>query len=167
MHTGISSSSKFPVSTSSNVSLKCVVEVEPYTDCANSGRLKWLLNNDWSLEHGNTKKYEMQENGTTTICKKEFIVTIFKVTEKDVGKYSCRWLCPGVNMATSSPIQLEVFSSRTGTNTFAVFNRYLILIIKIINSLRTSSLRHSGGGVKEEGELWVASQNFVFYRSRK
>lgn len=84
-----------------------------------------------------------------------------------MGKYSCRWLCSGVNMATSSPIQLEVLSSRTGTNTFAIFNRYLILIIKIINSLRTSSLRHSGGGVKEEGELWVASQDFVLYRSRK
>ena len=46
--------------------------------------------------------------------------------------------------------------------------RYLtVLIIKIINSLRTSSLRHSGGGVKEEGELGVASQDFVFYRNSK
>lgn len=124
MRTSISSSSSFPVSTSSNLSLKCVVEVEPYTDCANSGGLKWLLNDDWSLEHGNTKKYEMQEYGTNTICKKEFIVTIFKVTEKDEGKYSCRWLCSGVNMATSSPIQLKVFSSPTGTNTFAIFNSF-------------------------------------------
>lgn len=124
MHTSISSSSKFPVSTSSNVSLKCVVEVEPYTDCANSGELKWLLNDDWSLEHGNTKKYEMPKKGNNTICKKEFIVTIFNVTEKDVGKYSCRWLCSGFNMATSSPFQLEVVSSRTGTSTFAMFNSF-------------------------------------------
>lgn len=124
MHTSISSSSNFPVSTSSNVSLKCVVEVEPYTDCANSEGLKWLLNDDWSLEHGNTKKYEMEDKETNATCKKEFIVTIFNVTEKDVGKYSCRWLCSGVNMATSSPIQLKVFSSPTGTNSFAIFNSF-------------------------------------------
>ena len=43
--------------------------------------------------------------------------------------------------------------------------RYLtVLIIKIINSLRTSSLRHSNGGVKEGGELGVASQDFVFWK---
>lgn len=42
-----------------------------------------------------------------------------------------------------------------------------VLIIKIINSLRTSSLRHSGGGVKKEGELGVASQDFVFYKNSK
>ena len=106
------------MATSSNVSFKCVGEVEP--TCTDPWEYKWLLNEDLMLVRGN--KYDIQKRETKPKCKKEFTVTISDVSKADEGKYRCLLVCSDYNIKASSSIQLKVFTSPTGTNTLAIFN---------------------------------------------
>ena len=43
------------------------------------------------------KKYKYTLKDTNSKCWKEFILSIFDVTESDEGTYSCHWLCKHEN----------------------------------------------------------------------
>ena len=111
------SSPKVSVTAFDNVSLKCLVGVRP-RDCYDS-KLQWRFSNRWmSLKSG--EKYEIQERKTKTKCKRDFIITIFNVTEADEGKYKCTWFCEKdrpTYLNRSSTIQLVVFALPAGPPT--------------------------------------------------
>ena len=100
-----------------NVSLRCLVEVRP-SFCYDN-ELKWSFSNiSTSLKSG--EKYEIHERKTKTKCKRDFIITIFNVTEADEGKYKCTWFCEKdrpTYLNRSSTIQLVVFSLPAGPPT--------------------------------------------------
>ena len=85
------SSSKVTAVTSSNKSLKCMIDVEP-DYCADILELQWRFNNT-SAPIKSGKKYRIQEKNTNSKCKKEFTLTINDVTVEDMGKYSCQSVC--------------------------------------------------------------------------
>ena len=100
-----------------NVSLRCLVEVRPSVCYDNE--LKWSFSNIWtSLKSG--EKYEIQERKTKTKCRRDFIITIFNVTEADEGRYKCTWFCKKDHPTLfnrSSTIQLMVFPLPAGSPT--------------------------------------------------
>ncbi|XP_073237948.1 uncharacterized protein [Porites lutea] len=91
-----------------NISLECEVGVRP-SDCWDNS-LGWYFNNN-SGKIVKSEKYDIQERRTNTRCKKDFILTIFNVTEADEGKYKCHWLCDEYDpsFSRSSIIKLKVF----------------------------------------------------------
>ena len=100
-----------------NISLECEVGVRP-SDCWDNS-LGWYFNNN-SGKIVKSEKYDIQERRTNTRCKKDFILTIFNVTEADEGKYKCHWLCDEYDpsFSRSSIIKLKVFPpSEEGTDT--------------------------------------------------
>ena len=105
------------VRASTNVNLRCLVEVRPSVCYDNE--LQWYFSNIWtSLKSG--EKYEIQERKTKTKCKTDFIITIFNVTEADEGKYKCTWFCEKdrpTYLNRSSTIQLVVFALPAGPPT--------------------------------------------------
>ena len=100
-----------------NVSLRCLFAVRPRECYYNE--LQWYFSNiSTSLKSG--EKYEIQERKTKTKCKRDFIITIFNVTQADEGKYKCTWFCEKdrpTYLNRSSTIQLVVFSLPAGPPT--------------------------------------------------
>ena len=111
------SSSIALVTAFTNVSLRCLVAVQP-SFCYDS-ELQWYFSNiSTSLKPG--EKYEIQERKTKTKCRRDFIITIFNVTEADEGKYKCTWFCGKDRpryLSSSSTIQLMVFPLPAGSPT--------------------------------------------------
>ena len=103
------------------VSLKCLVRVRPSYCWDNA--LRWYFSNS-STSLKSDEKYGIQERRTNTRCKKDFIITIFNVTEADEGKYKCTWFCEldYPSFSRSSIIQLKVFSSPTGMNNCVIIS---------------------------------------------
>ena len=92
-----------------NVSLKCLVEIDP-DDCANSMKFQWFFNNS-STPLTSGEKYDIQERRTNSRCKIDFILTIANVTDDDEGKYKCQWICQKDDpsyLNSTSFIQLNV-----------------------------------------------------------
>ena len=61
----------------------------------------------------------MELKDTNTKCQKEYILSIFNVTERDEGTYRCYWLCADENTATKASIDLNVIDDdlqSTGKN---------------------------------------------------
>jgi len=63
------------------------------------------------------KKYKVELKDTKTKCQKEFILSIFEVTESDNGTYRCYSLCEYEDTA-SAAIDLKVVGLKTGKNFF-------------------------------------------------
>ena len=97
---------------SSNVSLSCWIDWDDYCPT----ELLWKFNdrNESLPESG--KKYNAELKDMNTKCQKEFILSIFDVTESDEGRYSCHWLCEYEN-PTKAAIDLKVDDDQqTGRN---------------------------------------------------
>ena len=89
---------------SSKVSLSCWIDWDNY--CPQE--LLWKFNDKPETLPESGKKYNAELKNTNTTCQKEFILSIFDVTEKDEGTYSCHWLCDYEN-TTKAAIDLKVF----------------------------------------------------------
>ncbi|XP_020616989.1 neuronal cell adhesion molecule-like isoform X2 [Orbicella faveolata] len=96
-------SSEIRAHKSSNVSLSCWIDYDDY--CPEE--LLWKLNDEPEPLPESGKKYKVELKDTHTKCQKEFILSIFDVTESDEGTYSCRWLCEYEN-TTKAAIDLKV-----------------------------------------------------------
>ena len=94
-----------------NVSLKCLVEIDPDNCAAYSMKFQWFFNNRSSTLLTSGEKYDIQERRTNSRCKKDFILTIANVTDDDEGKYKCQWICAKDDSSSASFIQLNVFST--------------------------------------------------------
>ena len=91
-----------------NVSLKCLVEIDP-DNCADM-KFQWFFNNSSTpLTCG--EKYDIQKRRTNSRCKTDFILTIANVTDDDEGKYKCQWICAKDDSSSASFIQLNVCST--------------------------------------------------------
>lgn len=73
----------------SNVNLSCWIDWDDY--CPHN--LSWHLNNNPAALNESNKKYKVEVKPTRSLCKREFVLSIFNVTETDEGTYSCRWDC--------------------------------------------------------------------------
>ena len=93
-----------------NVSLKCLVEIDPDNCAAYSMKFQWFFNNS-STPLTSGEKYDIQERRTNSRCKIDFILTIANVTDDDEGKYKCQWICAKDDSSSASFIQLNVFST--------------------------------------------------------
>jgi len=98
-------SSEIFASKSSNTNLTCWIDYESY--CPDS--LTWHLNDNRTPLPENGPKFKVEEKDTHSTCKKEFILSIFNVTEIDEGTYSCHWHCEYEN-TTKAAIDLKVFN---------------------------------------------------------
>ena len=97
---------------SSNVSLSCWIDYDDY--CPEE--LLWKFNDEAGPLPESDKKYKVELRDTNTKCQKEFILSIFDVTESDEGRYSCHWLCEYENTTTAA-IELKVADDlQTGKN---------------------------------------------------
>ena len=95
-----------------NVTLKCLVEIDPDNCAAYSMKFQWFFNNRSSTLLTSGEKYDIQERRTNSRCKKDFILTIANVTDDDEGKYKCQWICHNdapSSLHSTSFIQLNVF----------------------------------------------------------
>ena len=93
-----------------NVSLKCLVEIDPDNCAAYSMKFQWFFNNS-STPLTSGEKYDIQERRTNSRCKIDFILTIANVTDDDEGKYKCQWICQKDHpsyLNSTSFIQLKV-----------------------------------------------------------
>ena len=95
-------SRKDPASNSSNVNLACLIDYG--WPCPQ--RLFWNLNNNSEHLPESGEKYKIQVKDTQSKCKREFILSIFNVTEHDEGTYSCHWRCE--NSDLHAAIDLKV-----------------------------------------------------------
>lgn len=93
---------KDPASKSSNVNLACLIDY----GWACPQRLFWNLNNNSEPLPESGEKYKIQVKDTQSKCNKEFILSIFNVTEHDEGTYSCHWRCR--NSDLKAAIDLKV-----------------------------------------------------------
>ena len=94
-----------------NVSLKCLVEIDPDNCAAYSMKFQWFFNNS-STPLTSGEKYDIQKRRTNSRCKTDFILTIANVTDDDEGKYICQWICRKFKpsyLNSTSFIQLNVF----------------------------------------------------------
>ena len=99
---------------SSNVSLSCWIDYDDY--CPEE--LLWKFNDETEPLPESGKKFKVELKDTNTKCQKEFILSIFDVTESDNGTYSCHWLCEYEN-TTKAAIELKVVDDlQTGRNFF-------------------------------------------------
>ena len=96
---------------SSNVSMSCWVDFDDYCP----GEVLWKFNDKAEPLPENGTKYNAELKDTNTKCQKEFILSIFDVTESDEGTYSCRWLCEHES-PTGAAIDLIVDELQTGRN---------------------------------------------------
>jgi len=96
-------SSEIAANISSNVTLSCRIDYDDY--CPQE--LLWKFNDKPEPLPESGKKYNVELKDTNTKCQKEFILSIFDVTESDNGTYSCHWLCDYEN-ATRAAIDLKV-----------------------------------------------------------
>ena len=97
---------------SSNVSLSCWIDWDDYCPT----ELLWKFNDRPEPLPECGKKYNVELKDTNTKCHKEFILSIFDVTESDEGTYSCHWLCEYEN-PTKAAIDLKVDDDlQTGRN---------------------------------------------------
>ncbi|KAJ7386665.1 hypothetical protein OS493_006670 [Desmophyllum pertusum] len=96
------SSSEILASTFSNVSLTCLIDFDE--NCPQNQ--SWYFNDQQApLESGN--KYEVELKETNRKCKREYILSIFNVSENDEGKYSCNFICE-YETTTNATIDLKV-----------------------------------------------------------
>ena len=97
---------------SSNVSLSCWIDWDDY--CPQE--LLWKFNDKPEPLPESGKKYNAELKNKNTKCQKEFVLSIFDVTEKDEGTYCCHWLCDYEN-TTKAAIDLKVVDAmQTGRN---------------------------------------------------
>ena len=109
-----------------NVSLKCLVEIDP-DNCADM-KFQWFFNNSSTpLTCG--EKYDIQNRPTNTKFKKDFILTIANVTDDDEGNYKCQWICHKDAPSYASFIQLNVFPFPTGIVSSTRFLYWLLQIL--------------------------------------
>ena len=54
--------------------------------------LLWSRGNNTSFLE-DSKKYRIEERGTSNKCKIDYVLSIFNVTENDEGRYICHWEC--------------------------------------------------------------------------
>jgi len=92
---------------SSNVSLSCWIDFVQYY-CPHE--LLWKFNDKPEPLPESGKKYKVELKDTNSKCQKEFILSIFNVTESDKGTYSCHWLCD-YKSNTSAAIDLKVYDN--------------------------------------------------------
>jgi len=103
-------SSEIAANVSSDVSLSCWIDFVQYY-CPHE--LLWKFNDEEEPLPASGKKYKVELKDTNSKCQKEFILTIFDVTESDKGNYSCHWLCE-YESTTSAAIDLKVVGPQTG-----------------------------------------------------
>ena len=98
---------------SSNVSLSCWIDYDDI--CPDT--FVWKLNDKPEPLPESGKKYKAKLKDTNTKCQKEFILSIFDVTESDEGTYSCHWFCE-YETPTRAAIDLKVVDQeiQTGRN---------------------------------------------------
>ena len=95
-----------------NASLSCWIDYDDYCP----GELLWKFNDKAEPLPESGKKYNVELKDTNTKCQKEFILSIFDLTESDEGIYSCHWLCEYEN-TTKAAIDLKILDDpQTGTN---------------------------------------------------
>ena len=95
---------------------KRVIKLLMYTPPAPTTPLRklWYFNdNNLELLPESDEKYSVELKDTHTKCQKEFILSIFDVTESDEGTYSCHWLCEYEN-TTKAAIDLKVVQTGKG-----------------------------------------------------
>ena len=95
-----------------NATLSCWIDFDRHDFPLCS--VDWYLNdNKVPLKRG--EKYKRFETETSR-CKKEFILSIFNITENDRGTYSCHWICEFQNN-TKAAVDLKVYDNpSTGKN---------------------------------------------------
>ena len=97
---------------SSNVSLSCWIDWDDYCPTA----LLWKFNDKPEPLPESGNKYNAELKNTNTKYQREFVLSIFDVTQKDEGTYSCHWLCDYEN-TTKAAIDLKVVDDmQTGRN---------------------------------------------------
>ena len=107
---------------SSNVNLSCWIDYDDY--CPEE--LLWKFNDKPETLPESGKKYNVELKATNTKCQKEFILSIFNVTESDEGIYSCHWLCDYENptrAATDLKVVNDIQTGRKFLNSCSTINR--------------------------------------------
>ena len=84
------------------------------------GELLWKFNDKPEPLPESGKKYNVELKDTNTKCQKEFILSIFDVTESDEGTYSCHWLCEHENPTGAAIDLIVVDELQTGRNLIPV-----------------------------------------------
>ena len=105
-------------SNSSNVNLTCLIDYA----LACPQRLFWNLNNNSEPLPESGEKYKIQVKDTQSKCKKEFILSVFNVTEHDEGTYSCHWRCE--NRDLNAAIDLKVSDEAETGESFNINIQY-------------------------------------------
>ena len=119
-----------------NVSLKCLVEIDPDNCAAYSMKFQWFFNNS-STPLTSGEKYDIQERRTNSRCKIDFILTIANVTDDDEGKYICQGICRKFKpsyLNSTSFIQLNVFRFTGIVST----TRFLYWLLQILLHIELS-----------------------------
>ena len=82
--------------------------------------LLWKFNDKPDPLPKSGEKYNAELKDTNTKCQKEFILSIFDVTESDEGTYSCHWLCKHENPTGAAIDLIVVDELQTGRNLIPV-----------------------------------------------
>ena len=113
---------------SSNVNLTCLVDYDYY--CPEY--LSWHFNNNPEPLPENSLKFKVEEKDTYSKCKKEFMLSIFNVTESDEGTYSCHWHCEYEN-TTQAAIDLKVSNPQPTGRNLSVIKSSICRIFSILS----------------------------------
>ena len=92
----------------SNVNLTCLIDWHPdyaWDDCPVNWTWQYF-SEDLPITGKKYKQHQIQDTGSK--CKKEFVLSIFNVTESDEGTYSCLFICNYRN-TTKAAVDLKVF----------------------------------------------------------